>query len=1158
MKYDDFVKQMEEESSLLPANVLQVQESKEPKPVDTVTAVATPNSYAQFDQLSLLQQNLNNCLKIIDDEVMKGYLTTLDQLPIIEADQAVMDKLKPIHFFRITELVYQEEEFSVHKLSTLFRVLCDKPCTLVLMIKSDGETNEFFLGVRSMSADHSTATMMQMLKQSMLGLFPGSHVEDYYDEELQRDMDSMPFDCLSSVTCVADFRQKTDDLNDKRFVQGLEKFIESMHGRSYQAFFIAENIGYSQLMQIKRNYESICTQISPFANMQMNFSLSGSGSTSKGQSDGKTSGTSYSHSQGISTSDSVGTSQTEGKSEGHNTSITKGRSESSSDGRTETTGTADGVNDSESNGHTTGTSYTVGMHTGMQGAGLNASRTSNTSDTHTLSHGTSHTDSQSESISKTLTHGISSSRTSGISYGTNESHGKTQSTSHGRTDSKSYGNSESVNFVNSLTLTDTLGNTQGITLNAKNMTLNSIVNRLEKQLKRIEECESFGMWSFAAYFVGESAAETESAANVYQSVVSGTESGIECSAINTWHDEAELKQLEPYIKHFLHPNFSYQGFDYEQERHVAVTPAVLVSTSELAIHMGLPYRSVKGLPVINHASFAQEVLCKENSESNIHLGQIYHMGNMTNTHVALNLDSLASHTFVTGSTGSGKSNTVYQMLSEIRKNHATFLVIEPAKGEYHQMFPDVKCFGTNPKLGAIVRLNPFAFPPSIHVLEHIERLVEIFNVCWPMYAAMPAILKDSVERAYERSGWDLEQSENRYDPNLFPTFLDVMEQVTEVLEESAYSADNKNDYVGSLVTRLHSLTNGINGLIFSSDSLGDTELFDQNAIIDLSRVGSSETKSLLMGLLVLKLQEHRMDQRSNGTMANSSLKHVTVLEEAHNLLKRTSTEQTSEGANLLGKSVEMIANSIAEMRTYGEGFIIADQSPGLLDMAVIRNTNTKLILRLPDFSDRELVGKAAGLTDSQILELTKLEKGVAAVSQIDWLEPVLCKIDLYDATAQHFSVSLNQKITESKGTSSQSEIPQILFDCIMEKEIYRKGDRADLKRLREDVLKSRLATSIKCDFLEYLETGQTASLRKLVYGLLDGRKAVESAKKCSDIHAWVHTVADHVSLSIEQYSPEQMDLAMALLIHEQAERDAAYENILCSFTEIFKEKGGVF
>lgn len=141
-------------------------------------------------------------------------------------------------------------------------------------------------------------------------------------------------------------------------------------------------------------------------------------------------------------------------------------------------------------------------------------------------------------------------------------------------------------------------------------------------------------------------------------------------------------------------------------------------------------------------------------------------------------------------------------------------------------------------------------------------------------------------------------------------------------------------------------------------------------------------------MLVLKLREYRLAQGE----VNASLKHITVLEEAHNLLKKTSSEQSAESANLIGRSVEMIANSIAEMRTNGEGFIIADQSPGLLDMSVIRNTNTKIIMRLPDISDRELVGKAANLTENQIEELAKLPCGVAAVYQNEWIQPVLCNI----------------------------------------------------------------------------------------------------------------------------------------------------------------------
>src|SRR5690606_33960178 len=114
-------------------------------------------------------------------------------------------------------------------------------------------------------------------------------------------------------------------------------------------------------------------------------------------------------------------------------------------------------------------------------------------------------------------------------------------------------------------------------------------------------------------------------------------------------------------------------------------------------------------------------------------------------------------------------------------------------------------------------------------------------------------------------------------------------------------------------------------------------------------IGSTETKSLLMGILFMRLQEHRM---SESLGMNQKLKHITVLEEAHHLLRRTSSQQSQEGANLQGKSVEMITNAIAEMRTYGEGFIIADQSPNLLDFTAIRYPITTIIHMLPVVSRR--------------------------------------------------------------------------------------------------------------------------------------------------------------------------------------------------------------
>ena len=170
---------------------------------------------------------------------------------------------------------------------------------------------------------------------------------------------------------------------------------------------------------------------------------------------------------------------------------------------------------------------------------------------------------------------------------------------------------------------------------------------------------------------------------------------------------------------------------------------------------------------------------------------------------------------------------------------------------------------------------------------------------------------------------------------------------------------------------------------------------------------------------------------ANSPKCNSGLRHITVLEEAHNLLRRTSTEQGMESANLAGKSVEMLTNAIAEMRTYGEGFVIADQAPGLLDPAVIRNTNTKVVFRLPDYDDRLLVGKAENLSDEQINELARLPTGCAAVYQNNWQEAVLCQMEKFGAPPKPLDVSRLSGVTVDSRTKAEGIRIKTLLNAVM-------------------------------------------------------------------------------------------------------------------------------
>lgn len=945
------------------------------------------------------QRSLNDLtdqLTLADHLVYKKYLTELQNYGMVELSQKMLEVQDPtqcIRMFQLKKLTLKKGEDMFQKLSTVYYSSMAQGCSLAVMIDvPEGNAGaNIYLGVREDPLKQSMKSRKleissKALQKVLLSNFPGSDIKGISQKDEKELLDEAfgeAQEAVASVSCVAALRDKSKT-EDKAFVQGIERFMDAMEGEKYTALFLAEPVSNETQAAIRSGYENLYSTLSPFR--KSTWSYTENQSTAVMES--LCSGTSHTISDTVSTTTTDGTNQ----------------SSSVTDGTQKTKGVSGGINGGV--GSSFGTSVTkispvAGGIAGILGlGGLAASA---------LIPGAGAVIGPLLGTAGRAIGGMTPARTAfnsiarniGGSMGVNASRGTSHSTteqtgtSHSTSDGTSHGISDSTSQQESHGTTDTRGTGRTQQVELCNKSVEELLERIENQLKRVKESEDYGCYNCAAYFLSSTQSTALLAANTYRALMVGEGSSVESGAVNVWkNNEAEVAQLREYLKRFMQPVFARPLWENAPDS-LLYTPATLVSGRELPMHLGLPTRSVHGLPIIEHAEFGRNVPDEAMpDEDKMNLGKIYHMGKEEAAGLLLNRQAMASHTFITGSTGTGKSNAVYHLLDEITKNgQTTFLVVEPAKGEYKNVFgncTDVQVFGTNPRETPLLRMNPFAFPENIHILEHIDRLVEIFNACWPMYAAMPAVLKDAIERSYQKVGWDLRNSES--EKGVFPTFFDLLDILPGVIEESHYSKDTQSDYVGALCTRVKSLTNGIYGSVLcAEDALTDEALFDRNVIVDLSRVGSMETKSLLMGILVMKLQEYRMC--SSGM--NSRLCHVTVLEEAHNLLRKTSAEQSQEGANLQGKSVEMLANAIAEMRTYGEGFIIADQAPGLLDMSVIRNTNTKIILRLPDEEDRKLVGKSAALKEAQIDELSKLPLGVAAVYQNEWPEAVLCKIEAY-------------------------------------------------------------------------------------------------------------------------------------------------------------------
>lgn len=907
--------------------------------------------------LTTLETNFNSIQSLLDNSISfleKGYLSNKDFYEIAPIPKNILNDISyssGIRLVHLTKFIYDEKENILDKLSNIFTALYGNNSSAILLLDSDGINCNFYLGVKD---TEKITQAFETLKSTLQGNFPGVYFkDDISSEESERLMLELLDSEVQEVSTVTGIPSlKSED--KEKFLQGIERVINGMEGKQFSAIFIADPISYNEIKDIKKGFESLYNEINPY--ITLNLSLNKSEAKALSESSGETFTKNYS--TNLSKTDTT------------NKSFTTGRNSSTS-----STTTIDSSLIGKVGG--AGIGFFLG---GPAGALIVAG------------------------LGSMLTSGVSSSNGKTVGESSSETNGISNSNTVGET----YGESKSFQTNLSNTSTDTSGKTLQIT--QKNISLEGVTKKLEKHLERIEKAEGMGLWNVGTYFLSKEPQNSTIAANIYNGIIRGENSNLEKNGVYSFNKHVDnsdfLENIKDYLFNFTNPILKIKNSQYE----IFSTLGSLVTNDELALKFNFPQKSIGGLDVIKVTPFGRNQL-NFHMNKKIDIGNLYHLGKVYSSPISLDLEALTSHTFITGSTGSGKSNSIYCILEELYKNNIKFMVIEPAKGEYKNIFggkQDVKVFGTNINHTELLQINPFSFNENIHILEHIDRLIEIFNACWPMYAAMPAILKEAIENAYKINGWDLKNSLNLFGEKIYPNFSTLKHSLEKVISDSAYSQESKGDYTGALVTRVNSLNNGLVGNIFTENEIDEQTLFDENVIIDISRIPSTETKALIMGIVFMKLHEYRMSSHNE---ENSALKHVTIIEEAHNLLKRTSSDQSTEGSNLLGKSVEMMTNAIAEMRTYGEGFIIADQAPGLLDQAVIRNTNTKICLRLPSSDDRNIVGKSMNLDEKQIEELAKLETGVAAIIQGDWKEACLVKFNYMDNKIPYnYSTPKNNKL----------------------------------------------------------------------------------------------------------------------------------------------------
>ena len=251
--------------------------------------------------------------------ISRDYLTHIHHAKIISLEASESKKLpqETLRLVRISTFNYDRHESIIEKLRSMFSALAmvkNRNIIFILRnkIDNDSENLELYMGVSGSSVE-SMRDSYSVLEHSIRGNFPGCQISQCFNEDIAELMPELvyknsPFGCSVSSVSLDAVQRGSDD----NFVQGMEKFADSMSGQPYTLILIASPVSGWEIFSDLNNLRELYTEISSYKTQ----SITVNETTTEGFSLtlGTQTGTTLSHSQNISRS--FGRTDTLGKTQG--------------------------------------------------------------------------------------------------------------------------------------------------------------------------------------------------------------------------------------------------------------------------------------------------------------------------------------------------------------------------------------------------------------------------------------------------------------------------------------------------------------------------------------------------------------------------------------------------------------------------------------------------------------------------------------------------------------------------------------------------------------------------------------------------------------------------------------------------------------------------
>ena len=539
-----------------------------------------------------------------------------------------------------------------------------------------------------------------------------------------------------------------------------------------------------------------------------------------------------------------------------------------------------------------------------------------------------------------------------------------------------------------------------------------------------------------------------------------------------------------------------------------VSPALyrlpyIVTADEAASFFRLPLGSDK----IN-AGFVVNEAGKSNktySENIINAGDI-ELGKlraaMGNNAIGLSLNDLAKHMLIVGTPGSGKTTFSVGLLDRLwKEHHIPFLVIEPAKNEYRalvQSIPDLQVFTPGKNFISPFVFNPFSPPKNVRLETYKSTLKTAFAAGVSMSTPLDKIFEDTINNCYSDFRW-LDNYTIADKGQVF-NITDFIKCFEETFEEIGYTGDARN--IGRAgVVRLKSLVN----LFDNYFSIPIEDLLSKPTVIELAAIENADQKALIIALLLLSILAYV----NANYVGEGGLRNFILLEEAHVLLDVETNAGGEGSANPASIAQGLVKRMLAEIRSYGVGIAIADQSPRKVGIDIVALTDIKVAFRLVERQDKEILADSTSMSELQTNRLAKLKPGEAFLffNRLDEPEEIITpdyrlnnniSISLADEGIRQLSTYWNDKQDKLRPYPECKLCPYCDVSCDYNRRIL-------AKEVARRIFKKYIGKG--CKDIERLKV-VLGRISKLIVAELNDEPFSRELLSCVKVYLWRHVKYD--------------------------------------------------